>query len=116
MPPPFGAADGQTKLWDLVAGERRGTIPPAAKELTSAGFLGIGDQALIGSADGAFRVLDAAGAVVRAFAIPAGDHVHNACLTPDGSTLVCATQSGTLYVWDVAHGKLLQTLPAPKPE
>jgi WD40 repeat protein len=108
-----GAADGQTKLWDLVAGERKGTVPPAPKEVTSVRFVGVSEQAIVGSADGSFRLLNEAGAPARAFAGPA-DHVHAAALASgEDHTLIAAGQSGTLYVFDAATGKLRLTLTPP---
>jgi WD40 repeat protein len=109
-----GAADGQAKLWNLVTGERTGNIPVVSHEITSARFLGTSEQALLGASDGLFRVINAAGAPVRSFNAPAADYVQATSLAGDGKTLTLATQSGTLYVYDAATGKLQLTLLPPK--
>jgi WD40 repeat protein len=108
-----GAADGQAKLWNLVSGERMGVIPPVSKGLTSAHFIGATGQILLGASDGQFRIINEAGAPVRTFAGPASDHVHAAALASNNSTLLCATQSGTLYVLDASTGQPKFTLRAP---
>jgi WD40 repeat protein len=105
-------ADGQIKLWDLVAGERKRNIPPAAKELTSTPFVGITDQAIVGSVDHQIRVINDAGAAVRSFSGPA-DYIHAAALAADTKTYLCTGQSGALYLWDVPAGKLAATFPPP---
>jgi WD40 repeat protein len=103
-------ADGQVKFWDLMLGERKGAnIPPVGKELSSIQFIGISDQAIVSQSDDQIRLINDAGAAVRAFSGPA-DHIHAAALTPDGKTYVTAGQSGALYLWDVSTGKLLATL------
>jgi WD40 repeat protein len=109
-----GAADGQAKLWNLVTGERTGNIPVVSHEITSARFLGTSDQALLGTSDGLFRVINAAGAPVRSFNASAADYVQATSLSGDARTLTLATQSGTLYVFDAATGKLQLTLLPPK--
>jgi WD40 repeat protein len=102
--------DGQIKFWDLILGERKGAnTPPAGKELSSIQFIGISDQAILSQADDQIRLINDAGAAVRAFSGPA-DHIHAAALTPDGKTYVTAGQSGALYLWDASTGKLLATL------
>jgi WD40 repeat protein len=108
------AADGQAKLWNLVSGERMGAVPPVTKELTFAHFIGTSDQALLGSSDGQFRIINEAGASVRTFVGPAADFVHAAALASNNSTLLCATQSGTLYVWDATTGQPQFSLRAPE--
>jgi WD40 repeat protein len=105
-------ADGQIKLWDLVAGERKANIPPASKELTSARFVGITDQAIVGSVDHQIRIITDAGASLRSFSGPA-DYIHAAAITADAKTYLCAGQSGALYLWDVPAGRLAATFPPP---
>lgn len=101
-------ADGQVKMWDLVAGERKAAVPGSATEVTSIHFMGISDQAILTAADGQVRVITATGGAVRSFANPA-DHIHSAANSSDGRTLLCSGQSGALYLWDAAAGKLLAT-------
>lgn len=108
-----GGADGHVKIWDLVSGERRGNVPPAPTEIAAVRHLGISDQFVAVAANGQLRVINDAGAVVRTFANAGDDHLHAAAVAADGRTLLLAGQSGTLYLWDAAAGKLLATLPPP---
>jgi WD40 repeat protein len=108
------AADGQVKFWDLVSGERRGAVvPPVGTEVTSVRFVGITDQAMVGSADHQVRVVNDNGAIVRAFSGPPGDHIHSAALAGDAKTYVTVGQSGSMYVWDAVAGKLIATFAPP---
>ena len=48
--------------------------------------------------------------------LPAGlptDWLRGFAFTPDGKSLVSATTHGTVYVWDVASGSIIATIPAP---
>jgi WD40 repeat protein len=101
-------ADGQIKMWDLVAGERKAAVPGTATEVTSIHFAGITNQAILTSADHQVRVITETGGAVRTFTGPA-DHIHAAALSGDGKTLLCSGQSGALYLWDAAAGKLIAT-------
>jgi WD40 repeat protein len=104
-----GGADGQVKVWDLVAGEKKGNIPPGSGEVTAISFMGITDQMIVTGADGQVRIMNSGGGVAKTLANPT-DHIHAAALSGDGKTFVCGGQSGNLYVWDLAGGKLVATL------
>jgi WD40 repeat protein len=101
-------ADGQVKMWDLVAGERKAAIPGSTNEVTSIHFIGITDQAVLSSAEGQMRVVNETGGNVRTFAGPV-DHIHAGAIAGDGKTLISGGQSGAVYQWDAAAGKLMAT-------
>ncbi len=106
-------ADAQVKLWDLVAGERKGNPAPFAKEVTSIHYFGVTDQFIATCADGQLRIMNDGGGQVRAFNGPA-DHLHTSAISWSGDTFLAAGQSGSLYLWDTAAGKLLATLAPPE--
>ena len=108
-------ADGQVKIWDLVAGERKAAVAGFTNEVTAIHFMGIADQAVLTSADGQLRVVNETGGTVRTFSGPA-DHIHAAAISNDGKTLLSSGQSGALYLWDAAAGKLIATLAPSRPE
>lgn len=106
-------ADGQVKMWDLVSGERKAAVTGFAPEISSIQFMGISNQAVVAAADGQVRVVNETGGAVRSFG-GAADHIHAAAMAGDGKTLLTSGQSGALYLWDAAAGKLIATF-APVP-
>jgi len=94
---------------------RNPVVPPVGTEVTSVRFVGITDQAMVSSADHQVRVVNDNGAIVRAFTGPAGDYIHAAALAGDGKTYVTVGQSGSVYLWDAAAGKVVATFAPPAP-
>ena len=91
-------ADNQVKFWDVISGERKSNATGFGKEVDAVRYLGLSDQAVAVSGDGQIRIVNEAGAAVKA--IPgARDFFHAAAVTPDGGLLAVGGESGVLWLW-----------------
>ena len=102
-------ADNVAKTWDAATGERRKNIEGFGKEITAAGFIGVGDEAVLSAGDGQVVLMKANGEKVRSFA-GSSDYVYATAATPDGAIVVAGGADGILRVWDGKTAKLLMQL------
>ncbi|MDB6040783.1 MAG: Planctomycete cytochrome [Verrucomicrobiales bacterium] len=107
-------ADGVAKTWDFVSSERRKNVEGFGKEVTSVGFIGLSNQALLTSGDGQIQIVDDQGKKIRSMS-GSTDYVYTAAATADGLTIVAGGLDGTLRIWNGADGKLVNEFRAPKP-
>jgi WD40 repeat protein/DNA-binding SARP family transcriptional activator len=91
-------ADSLRVLQQWPAGDGAGTVSPD------------GSAFALGSKKGDIRLLDLRSGGVRRFAGRHEGFVNALRFTPDGRTLVTSGSDGVLNVWDVAHGKIRETL------
>ncbi len=106
-------ADDVIKVWDFVTGERKKTIEGFGKEVTSIGFVGITDQALVSSGDHQICLVNVNGDKVRSFE-GGTDFMNAAAATSDGKIVIGAGQDGVLLVWNGTNGKVMASFAPPK--
>ena len=101
-----GSDDG-VDLLDLGNGTRRATLEGAASDVVVSP-----DGAIIVTANGPeLRTWDATGASVQVIK-SLGDAGNTLAFSPDGRRLASGAEDGTIKVWDVARGTLLETIRA----
>ena len=104
------SADQTVKVWNVETGEQRRTISGFSKEITSVVFIEATNQVALACADGQVRLYDSSnGKSLRSFNA-SGDFLYTLSVTPDGTSLVSAGQSGKVRFWTVKDGKLVHEL------
>jgi WD40 repeat protein len=84
--------------------------------VTSLGFVAGTPQVLASSGDKTVRLVNVDnGQTLRSYSGPT-DFVYSTATSADGRLAVGGGQDSVLYVWLVADGQLLKSLPAPKAE
>ena len=102
-------ADNVAKVWDAVAGERRRNVEGFGKEVTSAAFVGVEDQAVLSAGDGQVVLVKSNGEKIRSFS-GASDYVYATAVAPDGSVVIAGGADGVLRAWNAKSGKPLAEL------
>jgi len=102
-------ADNTARFWDASTGERHKNIEGFGKEVTSAAFVGVGNEAVLSVGDGEVRLVKGNGDKVRSFA-GASDYVYATATTPDGEVIIAGGADGVLRVWNGKDAKLLTEL------
>ena len=105
-------ADNVAKLWNTATGERRKNVEGFAKEITSAAFVGVSDEAVLGGGDGQVVLVKGSGEKVHSFA-GATDYVYAVAATADGSVVLAGGADGVLRAWNGKTEKLLVDFPRP---
>jgi WD40 repeat protein len=108
------SADNQVKFWDVPSGERKSNAAGFGKEVDAVRYIGLGDQAIAAGGDGQIRILNEAGATVKAIG-GASDFFHAAAITPDGSLLAVGGESGVLFLWREPFTSPPMTFAPPSP-
>lgn len=104
------SADQTVKVWNVETGEQRRTISGFSKEITAVVFVEATNQVALACADGQVRLYDSSnGKSLRSFNA-SGDFLYTLSVTPDGTSLVSAGQSGKVRFWTVKDGKLVHEL------
>jgi WD40 repeat protein/transcriptional regulator with XRE-family HTH domain len=100
-----GGWDVETRVWDLATGREVLTLPGAFVAYTLDGQIMTSDR------DGRATIFNAAnGQEISGFSGPPDAGIW--ILTPDGTRIIDATQSGRVIVWGVATGEELLAFPA----
>ncbi|HZW33235.1 MAG TPA: M56 family metallopeptidase [Isosphaeraceae bacterium] len=106
-----GSFDRSVKVWDLASGQARLTLRGHQNVVLAVAISPEGT--LIASADQEVRTWDISAGRQRVHMRRLGEHgrfVHGLAFSPDGRTLVSGGDDGKLKVWDIAAGRLVQSL------
>ena len=99
-------ADGMVNVWDMILGERKKKIEGWTKEVTSLHYIGTTNQIITSSGDNQLRIVNDAGAEIRAIGkLP--DFMQSTATTPTASTVIGGGEDSVLRVWDGTNGKEL---------
>lgn len=99
-------ADGVVVVWDMLSGERKRKIEGWSKEVTSLQFLGVTNQILTSAGNNLVRIVDDAGAQVRAMpGLP--DFMQSAAGSASAGLIVGGGEDGRLRVWSGTTGQEL---------
>lgn len=104
-------ADNDIKYWNVENGDRLGKGGGFKKEITSVHAIGIGNEAIVTSAEGKVSVVQL-GSTIRKTADFSGavKYTHVSDVTPDGRIVAAGSQDGVLRIWRVKDRKLLYEL------
>lgn len=109
-----GASDGAIRRWDAADGRPLSTTPAYVGEV-SAERTPDGAGVALGDATGRVEVWDIGmGRVTRTLHFPADSRRH-LVFSPDGRSLLDATENGKITVRDAMNGKTIREIPAAKP-
>lgn len=99
-------ADGVVNVWDMILGERKKKIEGWTKEVTSLQFIGASNQIVTSAGDNQVRIVNDAGAEIRAITkLP--DFMQSTAASYNGGTLIGGGEDSVLRVWDGTNGKEL---------
>jgi len=105
------SADTTLKVWDVESATQKRTISGFSKEVAAVRFVGQGSELVVASTDGTVRLYNADnGQQVRVFS-GASNALYTVALSAENSQVYSGGQSGQVWVWQLADGKLLSTLP-----
>ena len=122
----IGGDFGGIFLWDIATGRTTATLPLSSSTppVTAVAFSPDGTIVAAGDYNGRTYLWDTAtGKLTATLADPArnavkptdptGHEVTSVAFSPDGTTLAVADLNGSIYLWDVATGKITATLTDP---
>lgn len=105
------SADTTLKVWDVESATQKRTISGFGKEVAAVRFVGNTSKLVVASTDGTARLYNADnGQQVRVFG-GASSSLYTVGLSAENSQVYSGGQSGQVWVWQIADGKLLGTLP-----
>jgi serine/threonine protein kinase len=110
-----GSADGTIKLWDSGTGALTETIEESGNEVVSVAFSGDGKSVAVGLSGSGGRgtaiVFDSSsGNLGKIRQKLPEDNINTVAISSDGQTIAIGNLSGTLKLWDVVSGTLMQRL------
>lgn len=107
-----GSSDGTMKVWDVQIGEMKQTFEASGNEVVAVAFSPDGQSLAIAvvsrGGNGMVIIRDSQTAEVKQKL--AENNIQAIAFSPDGKTLAIANISSSLNLWDVASGKVKQTL------
>lgn len=102
------SADNSVKVWKVDSGEQQRTIAGFSHEVTAIEFVGDTAQLVAVAADGSARILNTDdGATLRSLA-GAENALYSLSVSADSLRASAAGQTGKVWTWIIADGKLLE--------
>lgn len=103
------SADQSIKVWESESADQARTIQNFGKQVTAVRYIGETDNCVSSCGDQLLRMHNAAnGGLARN--LDANSWSHCLDVTPDGNVLVAGAADGSLKIWNVNNGQLLQSV------
>jgi WD40 repeat protein len=107
---PDEKTDSSVKMWDLPTGKLIRTIPGNSSSISYVGFTADGQKIISGS-ETEIKILDANnGEIVNTIKAPTPEGIKAIAISPNGTTIATTSLDASVKLWNIADGKLLQTL------
>jgi WD40 repeat protein len=102
--------DSTVKIWDLATGKLIRTIPGNSSAISYVGFTADGQKIISGS-ETEIKIWNANnGEIVNTIKAPTPEGIKAIAISPNGTTIATTSLDASVKLWNIADGKLLQTL------